>query len=169
LTILNSLVGCYAFSIRDGATEIFDWEFCVGEVEGQEVVCPDDSLSFAFLNDSGGYTTVIIPCKYTRGKSFGKDITAVRSNGNKFRAEVSDVYNTYEVVASVLSRRQLDYIEAMRTSIHVVMWDAAAKAFIIPIVINKENFTTYGNKFNATRGSAAFRFDVAKRVNVQTQ
>jgi hypothetical protein len=165
---VNALSGCYNFSIRDGATEIFDFSFCIGPIAGVQKVCKNNSINFAFLNEAGGYTTLILPCVWNKGVTFGGESLSVRSNGQKFRTEYKDVFDTYKVSAQVLSRRTLDVLRKMYLSIHVLIWNDTTGAYDIPIVLAKQNLTGYGNKFTAPKQSIELTFDVSQELRTAT-
>lgn len=165
---MNALVGCYAFSIRDGATEIFDFEFCIGPIAGIQRVCPKNSLNFAYLNNSGGYSTLILPCVWTRGTNFGRETTSVKSTGQKFRVEYRDVYDNYKVSTQLLSRAIQDRLRELFLSINTYLWNDVTNAYDIPIVIAKQNLPGYGNKFTAPKQSFDFSFDLANEIKTPT-
>lgn len=165
----NNLAGCYQFQFSDGATVIFTLAFCIGAISETIKVCTEDVLNFAFLNKSGGYNSIALDCTYVNGRTFGNTAVFKDSNNVLKIGSVKDVYDTITVNCSVLSKRMLDFLMAMRSSNHVLLYNETSKAFDIPVVIEKSDLQTYGNKFNQAQTSQTFTLRKAKEVLIQTQ
>jgi hypothetical protein len=165
---VNSVTGCFSFVFSNGG-ELFTLNVCVTPVSELVDVCAADSLIFGWLNQRGGFSSFALETKFTKGREFGGESTVVSSTEILKRVEFSDVYDVYELRGGVLSKVQLDMLASLRTSIQVYLYNTATQAFDIPIVLDRQNFSTYGNRFNQSETRYSLRFKLAKRVIVQTQ
>lgn len=165
---VNSVTGCYSFDFNLSGL-LFTLNICVTPVSELITVCPADALNFAWLNQRGGFSSFAVECRYTKGRDFGGDNTVVDSNRNLKRVSFDDVYDGYEVRGGVLSKNQIDLLASLRSSIQAFLYNTATAAFDIPIVLDRQNFSTYGNRFNQAETRFSFRFRVSKQVAIQTQ
>ena len=168
---VNSLIGCYThlFTFISGTFEDFRLSFCLSPISEIIRVCPDDVLNFAYLNTAGGYNSVALECTYLNGRSFGGEVLFKTSARVLKRGEVMDVFDTVSISCSVLSRRMLELLMGTRSSIHVLLYNNETLAFDIPVVIEKSDLTTYGNKFNQSQTRQAFTLRKSQEVIIQTQ
>jgi hypothetical protein len=165
----NNIVGCYSFQFKDGVDNIFLLEFCIAPVSFIRRMCKDRVLNFAYLNKSGGWNSIALECRYIGGRDFGQEKVITDSNNILKRINYKDVFDTYSLTAGLLSRRELDLVKELRSSIQVYLYDNETLAFDIPLVIDKGSFETYGNRFKITESTVSFSFKDARKVEVQTQ
>lgn len=165
---INNLVGCYQFQFEFGI-EVISISFCISPISEIINVCDKNILNFAFLNSSGGYNSIALECTYINGRSFGNETLTKNSTGLLKRSEVIDVYDTLNITASVLTKRMLDLLKALRSSIHVLLYNDATEAFDIPVVIDKNSIQTYGNKFKQANTTVSFTLRKAQELFIQTQ
>jgi hypothetical protein len=165
---INSITGCFSHEFDLGYTS-FDLNVCVSPISEIVEVCLKDTLNFAWLNERGGFSSLAVECKYTDGRSFGGDYLTVDGNQNLKRTEFTDVYNYTEVTGGVINKNQINLLASLRSAIQAFLFNTQTNAFDIPIVIDRANFTTYGNRFNQSEVRFAFRFRKSKQVTIQTQ
>lgn len=165
----NNLIGCYQYVFRDGVTPIFTLSFCIHPIAETIKVCPDNVLNFAYLNSAGGYNSIALDCTYLNGRELGEDNTFKTSDNILKRSSFNDVYDTITLSTSVVSKRMLDLLKEMRSSIHVLLYNNESLAFDIPVVIERSNITTYGNKFNQAQSRVSMTVKKAKEILIQTQ
>lgn len=165
---INSVTGCFSFEFSLGGV-LFTLNVCVTPISEIVDVCPADVLNFGWLNQRGGFSSFALECKYVDGRDFGSDNTVVDATGTLKRVEYRDVYDVAEVRAGVLSKNQLDLIASLRSAIQVFLYNTATQAFDIPIVLDRQSFSTYGNRFNQSETRISFKFRRAKQVAIQTQ
>lgn len=165
---VNSVTGCFSFDFSVGVTELFTLSVCVTPIGEIVRVCPD-ALNFAWLNQLGGFSSMSLDCRFTNGREFGGDSLTVGADNVLKRVEFTDVFDTVEVRGGVLSKNELDLLTSMRSAIQVYLYNQETQAWDIPIVLDRQSFQTYGNKFNQSETRFSFRFRKARRVEVQTQ
>ncbi len=166
---VNSITGCFSFDFSLSGSPLFTLNVCVDPVSEIVTVCPSDVLNFAWLNQRGGFSSFALECKYDEGREFGTDSTVVDAAGKLKRVEFRDVYDTTEVRGGVLSKNQLDLLASLRSSIQAFLYNEQTAAFDIPVVIDRADFRTYGNRFNQAETRFSFRFKRSRQVTVQTQ
>lgn len=165
---LNSVTGCFTYIFSKSGT-LFTLNVCVTPVSEIIDVCAANVLNFAWLNQRGGFSSLAVECRYVDGRDFGSDNTVVDGTQTLKRVEFRDVYDTADVRGGVMSKNQLDLLTSLRSSIQAYLYNTETAAFDIPIVINRANFTTYGNRFNQSETRFAFSFRRARQVSIQTQ
>jgi len=165
---LNSVTGCYSFDFSLAGL-LFTLDVCVTPVSELVDVCPADTLNFAWLNQRGGFSSFAVECKYNQGREFGGDNTVVDANRVLKRVAFDSVYDIYEVRGGVLSKNQIDLLASLRSSIQAFLYNTSTAAFDIPIVLDRQSYSTYGNRFNQAETRFAFRFKVSQQVEIQTQ
>jgi hypothetical protein len=166
---INNLKGCYHFVFKDGTTIIFTLNFCVYAISETIPVCEGDIVNLAYLNNSGGYNSIALEGRFINGREFGRENTFKTSDRFLKRSNYSDVYDTISITSSVLSKRILDSIKELRSSIHVLLYNEQTQQFDIPVFIEKSDLNTYGNKFNQARTSVSLSIKKSKEVLIQTQ
>lgn len=166
---VNSVTGCYSFDFSLSGSPLFTLNVCVDPISEIVTVCPADVLNFAWLNQRGGFSSFALECKYDNGREFGSDSTVVDAAGMLKRVEFRDVYDFTEVRGGVLSKNQLDLLASLRSSIQAFLYNSQTAAFDIPVVIDRESFRTYGNRFNQAETRFSFRFKRSQQVAIQTQ
>lgn len=164
---VNSVIGCFSYAFNLGGL-LFTLGVCVTPISEIIEVCPD-ALNFAWLNQRGGFSSMALDCRYLNGRDFGGDSTVLGSNSQLKRVEFTDVYDTVSVSGGVLGKNQLEILASLRSSIQAFLFNTATQAWDIPIVLDKQNFSTYGNRFNQSETRFSFRFRKAQRVEIQTQ
>jgi len=165
---INSVTGCYSFDFTLGGGPLFTLNTCVTPISEIVEVCPD-ALNFAWINQRGGFSSMALDTRYIKGREFGKESLTVGASGLLKRVELGEVYDSYNVSGGVLTKVQIDALASMRSAIQVYLYNTSTQAWDIPIVLDKQNFSTYGNKFNQSETRFNFRFKIAQRVPVQTQ
>lgn len=165
---VNSVTGCYSFDFILGGL-LFTLGICITPISEIVDVCAADVLNFGWLNQRGGFSSFALECKYRGGREFGADSTVVDAAGVLKRVEFRDVFDTVEVTGGVLNKNQIDMLASLRSAIQVFLYNTETAAFDIPIVLDRQGFQTYGNRFNQSETRFAFRYKIAQRVNVQTQ
>lgn len=166
---LNSVTGCFSFEFKLSGTTYMTLNVCVVPVSELVEVCPEDTLNFAFLNERGGFSSFAIECKFLEGREFGNEQTVVTSTRELKRIEYRNVYDTFNLTGGVITKNQLNFLQALRSSIQVYLFNNDTQAFDIPIVINRSNFTTFGNRFNQSEVRFNFGFKISQQVRIQTQ
>jgi hypothetical protein len=132
-------------------------------------ICAGNVLNFAWLNNSGGWNSYAIECKYVKGYDIGRQQVYLTGDNIQKRTELDDVYQNYSLTAELLSTFELDLLASLRTSIQAYLYNETSLDFDIPILIDPSSFQTYGNRQRATERSASFSFKVATQENIQTQ
>lgn len=166
---LNSITGCFSFDFTLGGNQLFTLGVCVSPVAELVNVCAEDTLNFAWLNSLGGYSSLAVEGRFIEGRTFGDQKTVITASRVLKRVEIRDVYKTIEIRGGVISKPQLDLLADLRSSIQAYLYNTETSAYDIPIVIESESFTTYGNRFNQAETKFAFRFRNAQQIRVQTQ
>jgi hypothetical protein len=166
---INSVTGCFSYVFNLGGEDLFTLNVCVSPISEIVDVCASDVLNFGWLNQRGGFSSFALECKYVNGRDFGAESTVVDATGTLKRVEFRDVYDVTEVRAGVLSKNQLDLLASLRSAIQVYLYNTATAAFDIPVVLDRQSFATYGNRFNQAETRVNFRFKRARQVAIQTQ
>lgn len=166
---LNSITGCFSFDFELAGSPLFTLGVCVSPVAELVEVCAKDTLNFAWLNERGGFSSLALEGRFIEGRDLGAEATVVTAERVLKRVELRDVYKTNEIRGGVIGKAQLDLLADLRSSIQAFLYDEESGAFDIPIVIDRQSFTTYGNRFNQSETRFAFRFRYAQQIRVQTQ
>ena len=166
---LNSIVSNYSFDLLENAVSVGTIDVSVYPTLQVRRICADNVLNFAWLNQSGGWNSYAIECKYVKGYEIGRQQTYLTADNIQKRTELDDVYQNYSLTAELLSTFELDLLSSLKTSIQAYLYNDTSLAFDIPIIIDPSSFQTYGNRQRATERGASFSFKVATQENIQTQ
>lgn len=166
---LNSVTGEFIFTFSLSGSPLFILTVFVVPVSELVNVCSEDVLNFGWLNQLGGFSSFAVESKYIKGREFGNDQTIVTSTRVLKRIEFKDVYDTFQLSGGVLSKNQLDFLQSLRSSIQVFLYNELTQAWDIPIVIDRGSFLTHGNRFNQSETRFSFKFKVSQQVRIQTQ
>lgn len=164
----NSIVGCYTYEFKDGATTLFTLEICVYPLQKANGLCPDNIANIAWVNREGGWSSYVFDGR----KTFGKDISTVNTykRGTELkRSTVEDVYDVVEVNINNKAIRDLIFISSLRQSIQAYLYDPATLQWSIPIFIDKESFPVYTLPFKQIRVEDKFTFRYANEIIIQRQ
>ena len=168
-TGFNSIVGNYSFDLLEDAISVGTIDVSVYPTVQVRRICAGNVLNFAWLNNSGGWNSYAIECKYVKGYDIGRQQVYLTGDNIQKRTELDDVYQNYSLTAELLSTFELDLLASLRTSIQAYLYNETSLDFDIPILIDPSSFQTYGNRQRATERSASFSFKVATQENIQTQ
>ena len=166
---INSVTGCFSFDFELSGDPLFTLGVCVAPIAEIVDVCAKDTLNFAWLNERGGFSSLALEGRFIEGRDLGQESTVVTADRVLKRVELRDVYRTNEIRGGVIGKAQLDLLADLRSSIQAYLYNEDAGAFNIPIVIDRQSFTTYGNRFNQSETRFAFKFRYSQQIQVQTQ
>jgi hypothetical protein len=166
---INSLVGNYSFDLLEDAVDVGDINVSIYPTLQIRSICKANSLNFAFINRSGGWSSYAIECKYIKGSSGGTQSTFLTADNVLKASSLDNVFETYTLNADLLTTFELDLLQKLRTSIQCYLYNDDSLAFDIPILIDKGSFQLYGNRQRQTDRSASFSFTIATKEIVQTQ
>ncbi len=164
----NAIVGCYSFVFKDGATFLFTLEICVYPLQKADGICPENIANIAWVNQEGGWSSYVFDGR----KTYGKDISTVRTykRGTQLkRSNVEDVYDVVEVNIVNKSIKDLVFISSLRQSIQAYLYDDNTLQWSIPIFIDKDSFPVYTVPFKQIQVVDKFTFRMANEIIIQTQ
>jgi hypothetical protein len=168
-TGINEFSGCYDIEVLNDSTKVVDLKVCIYPVSQISTVCPLDVINFAWLNIDGGWSSMAFECKFTNGIEQGRASTFVTSDNVIKINERQDVYDTVEVSANSITKKELDALSELSQSIQAFIYSDTSQAWDVPILIDRSSFTTYGNRFKQGESSVSFSFRKATKKDIQTQ
>lgn len=165
----NAVVGCYTYTFKDGATELFQLIICAFPISKSTFACDaDNAYNIAWINREGGWSSYVFKGRKVLGRELGT-VKTYKSKGVLKRSSVEDVYNTVQVSMSTLNKKDMQFVASMRSSIQAYLWSDDTQQWSIPIIINDDSFTSYAEPFKQVEQSGSFTFKYAEEVRIQKQ
>jgi len=142
-----------------------------------EKICVKGSCqtNIAWLNTQGGWSSYVFGSAKNRkinGREIGGEITYKKYDANtgsvyEYTTQTTDVSSSVQVVSGFIPVAHMQFVEQLKYSVQVYLWNDDTSAFDIPIKIDKQSFELFrcGNGF----AQFIFKFIYSERINVQSQ
>jgi len=166
---INGFVGSYEIDLLEDSTDVGTFNVEIFPTVQIRKICPENTLNFAWLNRSGGWSSFALECKYVKGFSIGKQKTYKTASDVIRNSQLDEVYQTYSLIAEGLTTFELDLLSSLRTSIQAYLYNEDSLYFDIPILIDARSFETYGNRQRQPDRNMSFNFRIATQEVIQTQ
>jgi hypothetical protein len=169
---INNLVGCYEFDFFNSGNPLFTLSLCVYPAQGIAGVCKkgfqNDPFNIAWINRQGGWSSYVFEGKKEIRRKQGKETTFKRGRELK-KASIEEVYTEVNVSFAGKTIRELLFIDTLRTSIQAYLYNDSTKAWDIPIVIDKEDYTIHSLPHKQSEQSDSLTFLYSEDILIQKQ